>query len=680
MNIYLVLAIIEAVAIVVLALYLIVKNQILKRIMEISREVAKKNLEVPDIVIRGNGLASRLGNNVNTIKDNMLAFVESTKGNVITLTDSLEQLSQSSKNNQAATEQTADSVSTVAEKTSEQLQLAKDNMAMIEANNVQLASIDESMTEITNMLNQSVESCNTGIGNLESYESDLKVVEQNLADCINILVQFNEQISEVNTIGEMVVDLSDELNLLALNASIEAARAGEAGKGFAVVSHEMSTLSAQTKENMTAINDIIAKVTESSVYVNESINKCSDTFNQSATLFAEVSDSFRSISDQSGDINKTMEAISGKFEKIADNSDVSKEKAENVIVASEAISDSTCDILAISEETSADSVQMSQNVASLEDMLVTIRNLIKQFKTGVVPTNKNRSTKVKIVVFSKLDNFFWYSIRRGVQYAQKELADNKVDIIYVPYKDDIEEKSFSDDIRKYADEKVDAIIYPGFLTHGEAALAEAVSKGVKVFTYNCDCSSKVKRVSCYEPDQEEAGILAAKSTIKELGKSGNVAIVAGDRKQSLNKVRYDAYTSYMAKNAKGISIVDTIEVINDPERTYNQVKDLLKAHPETDIIYSTTGMQLQLAKPIVDTGKKGKVKAIVFDHSDDIFRFISSGVIAAAIDHDPFSQGHDSIIYMYNHIVDNMELPADRIKCKASVVDSSNIGDKIVTN
>ncbi len=680
MKVLTAIAIIEALVIVFLALYSIVKNRILRSILMYSKEVAKKNLEVEDMEIKGGGLASQVAYHLNVIKDNMLAFVESTKGNVITLTDSIEVLSNATKNNQSATEQTSDNISTVAEKASEQLQLAKDNLSMIEANNEQLASIDESMNEIAAKLNQSVDSCNQGISNLESYENDLKVVEQNLADCIDILHQFNNQISEVNSIGEMVVDLSDELNLLALNASIEAARAGEAGKGFAVVSHEMSTLAAQTKDNMTAINDILAKVTESSRFVNDGINKCSTTFTQSAVLFTEVSNSFRTISDQSVDINSTMGDISKKYERIADNSDVSKDKAESVISASEVISESTCDILAISEETSADSVQMSENVASLENMLVVIRNLIKQFKTGVVPTNKNRATTVRIVVFSKLDNFFWYSIRRGVQYAQRELKGNNAEIIYVPYKDDIEEKRFPEDVKKYTSEGVDAIIFPGFMNLADRELVEAISKGVKVFTYNCDCNSKIKRISCYEPDQEEAGMLAGKSTVKALGKSGNVAIILGDKTQTVNMLRYNAYKSYIAKNGKGINIVDTIEVTFDPEKTYKQVCDLLKSHPEIDILYSTTGMQLKVAQAIIDSGKKGKVKAIVFDHNDDIFKYISNGVIEAAIDHDPFAQGHDSIIYMYNHLVDNMVLPSDRIKCKASVVDSSNIADRFSSN
>ena len=90
-------------------------------------------------------------------------------------------------------------------------------------------------------------------------------------------------------------------------------------------------------------------------------------------------------------------------------------------------------------------------------------------------------------------------------------------------------------------------------------------------------------------------------------------------------------------------------------------------------------MQIQLAKAIEDSGRAGKVRAVIFDHNDEIFSYINKGVIAAAIDHDPFSQGHDPIIYIYNNIVDGLVLPSDRIKCKASVVDSDNIKEHLVS-
>ena len=79
-------------------------------------------------------------------------------------------------------------------------------------------------------------------------------------------------------------------------------------------------------------------------------------------------------------------------------------------------------------------------------------------------------------------------------------------------------------------------------------MKEAVSKRIKLFTYNCDCDADIKRVSCFEPDQAEAGILAAKATAKAIGKKGKVAIVVGERVVALNKIRYDSFKEYITSH------------------------------------------------------------------------------------------------------------------------------------
>lgn len=671
------IAILELVVIVVLGIRSIKRKKAISKILSNATEIANKNIEVEDLEISGNSELAKIAGLINMIKLNMLAFIESTKGNVITLSDAIDALSRAAKASEFGIEQTSNSICTVAEKAIEQLDMVKDNLELIESNNNQLEEIENAMRVAKLSLGQSVDSCNVGISNLEQYENGMGVIAENLDRSVSILLEFNEQIQKVNEIGNLVVEISEELQLLALNASIEAARAGDAGKGFAVVSQEMGVLSEKTKDSMDEITEILQQVTASSYLVNDSINACNTAFDEGAKIFGSVSDSFRTISDQSKDINGQIVSMNTKYGQIAKNSDESKVKAESVYSASEVISESTRDVVAISEETSAESAQITTNVDSLEKMLVGIRNLIKQFKTGVVPSTTNRSKRVKIAVFSKLDNFFWYSIRRGVLYAQKELKDNNVDIIYIPYEDDIQECNFPNDVNKCVNEGVDAIIFPGFMNKADRELVDAVSKGVKIFTYNCDCNGMIKRISCYEPDQAEAGILAAGAVAKALNKSGNVAIILGDKTAAVNKIRYDSFVNVINTKYKDIKIINTTEVSYDAEKTYLQEIELIKAHPEIDIIYSTTGMQLQLAKAIEDTGMTGKIKAVVFDHNDEIFAYINKGIIAAAIDHDPFSQGHDSIIYMYNHIVDGMVLPADRIKCKANVVDSDNIKERV---
>lgn len=676
-QIFLPIVIVEAIVIALLIVNLIVSKKGIGDILRNAKRIANKDVEVEDVKVNAGKTNRELATHINLIKSNLLTFIEATKGNVIILSDAIDMLSKATKANEIGSEQTSESICVVAEKATEQLELVRDNLELIEVNNKQLAIIDASMRSIRTTLNESANSCNDGMTKLEKYEKDMHLIEDNLKKSMAILQEFNDQIKEVNSIGELVVAVSEELKLLGFNASIEAARAGEAGKGFAVVSQEMSVMSEKTKESMDAINDILSKVMQSSGLVNESISKCSSTFEKSAEIFGGVSSSFRTINAQAHEVNQKMTDITEKYDVIAKNSDMSKVKAENVFSASGVISDSTRDIVAVSEETSAESTQMSENVASLEKMLVGIRKLIGQFNTGVVPVNKNRSETVKIAFFSKLDNYFWYSIRRGVMYAKKELAQNNVEIIYKYYVDDITENQFPADIQECIDNKVDAIIYPGFLNKANREIKIAEKKGIKIFTYNCDCGCEIKRISCYEPDQEEAGVMAAKAVAKAIGKSGDVAVVMGDKAALLNRLRYNSFVDKVKASYRDIHIVDTIEVEYDDAKTYRQVVELIKKNPSIKAIYSTTGMQIQLAKAIEDTGKTGKIKAVVFDQNDEIFEYIKKGVIAAAIDHDPFSQGHDPIIYMYNHIVDGFELPPDRIKCKASVVDSDNINDRV---
>lgn len=67
-------------------------------------------------------------------------------------------------------------------------------------------------------------------------------------------------VEKINELTEVIMRISSQTSLLALNASIEAARAGEAGKGFAVVATEIGNLANQTSETVANINNIVAEV------------------------------------------------------------------------------------------------------------------------------------------------------------------------------------------------------------------------------------------------------------------------------------------------------------------------------------------------------------------------------------------------------------------------------------
>ncbi len=667
--------IVETLVIIALFVIMIRNKQSYNRIRDKAELIMKGKLDVEDIdVIGSNENVNILAGAFNSIKSNLLTFVETTKGNVTTLSDAINVLSKSVEANQAGNEQIAEGVSTVAVKTAEQLDLVKRNLSIIESNNSQIQEIDQSLTRIKTLLDETVEISKRGISNVGEYEQDMDAIAYELTESNNILTRFNDEIKRISEVGAFIIGISERLKMLALNASIEAARAGQSGKGFAVVAEEMNEMSGKTKEGMVTINQILDEVIQSSQQVNDSIQNCENTFNLSKEKFDNVNKSFQSINQQSFDIHDRMKDISSKFDHIFKNTFETKEMASALFEASQLISTSTHEMAAASEETAAESSQIGANVESLGGMLLGIQKLLKQFDTAVVPVNQTRTKPVKIVFLSMLDNDFWYGVRRGVFYAQNELSDKNAIVEYTGYTNNGSE--INDNlivrVKECIAQHVDGIILPGFLGGADEYLKEAIAAGIKVVAFNCDCSLDIKKLACFSPDAYEAGTLAAKYMKKILDKKGNVLIISGDMTVQVNKERNDGFVKNIS-TCKGIHILDTLILKDVAEVVYNETLEYLRTHSNVDAIYITSGLAASTAKAIVDAGKKGKVVLIGYDHNQEIFEYIRQGIIAAAIGQDPFGQGHDPIVWLYNHIVTGKPLPKENMACRLSVVDKDNV-------
>ncbi|MCD5413486.1 MAG: methyl-accepting chemotaxis protein [Clostridiales bacterium] len=122
----------------------------------------------------------------------------------------------------------------------------------------------------------------------------------------HILTQNNsttEQVSKTDQIVTYIKKISDQTNLLGLNASIEAARAGEHGKGFAVVAEEIRKLSIATKSYVTDINNILNTI-------NESVEKTSVLIQETTSVATSQEESTQQIVKALEELNSSTQMLS----------------------------------------------------------------------------------------------------------------------------------------------------------------------------------------------------------------------------------------------------------------------------------------------------------------------------------------------------------------------------------
>lgn len=165
---------------------------------------------------------------------------------------------------------------------------------------------------------------------------------------------------EITNIVNLIGEISEETNLLSLNASIEAARAGEAGRGFSVVASEIGKL-AQTSAN--AVSDIVALVGEVQTLVEDAVVKARysvEEINESSEYVASVTEMFDLIYENIKDTDALVKEMTGRIHQV-------DEVATNVAAISEEQAASSLEITASSENMVEQSEQLSQSSRDLAE-------------------------------------------------------------------------------------------------------------------------------------------------------------------------------------------------------------------------------------------------------------------------------------------------------------------------
>lgn len=261
----------------------------------------------------------------------------------------------------------------IAKETENLLVGSTENTAAVESADQKMQDITEQLVKLNDM-NHKTALLTDQIG--ENTKENQKRMDEAIASMSEIYDSTNECKQIVSNLGMMskeiigiiqtITGISNQTNILALNASIEAARAGEHGKSFAVVAEEIQKLAEQTKTAVGNIGTIIHDVVENTDAAVEAMDK-------NVVLTQSGMDNIQKVNETSSFITSSNEELVVQIHAIDEAASVIREKSDEASLNMKQISSNTQQNCSAVEHVSAASQENSAGTESLAEIVEQIK-------------------------------------------------------------------------------------------------------------------------------------------------------------------------------------------------------------------------------------------------------------------------------------------------------------------
>jgi methyl-accepting chemotaxis protein len=351
-----------------------------KELSEVAAKISEGDLRV-DINVQSTGDVQKLVDSMKILVDKLNGFVQKVNKSSNITSTSAQQLSASAQEVNASSEQVAGTMQEIAKGSQGLSKLSSETKNVVDNVGRSASTVADLSSKALTGAQAAGKAADSGMISGQKAGAVMKNIATTTQLTAKEISDLEEKSRQIGKIVDVINGISEQTNLLALNAAIEAARAGEAGRGFAVVADEVRKLAEESQKATTQISDMIASIQESTRKSVSDMTISAKSVDEGTKVVDEALKALEEIAQIAKDVGQQVAEVSAAAEMASVGIGTVIKSITEVSAVAEESAAGTEEISASMQETSASIQQVSESAQTLARNADELKRICEQFKT-----------------------------------------------------------------------------------------------------------------------------------------------------------------------------------------------------------------------------------------------------------------------------------------------------------